>query len=175
MPLKWRRGPQYMSYCGPYLNESLVERAGSPCRLERIATAALEFDYGLRDAEQGDVVKVLVKFLAEHGIHSPEQARARVDVPRASCPIVLDYRVPHTNVTPLSDPTDILRAAVLLGLSTSSRYDPSRPVVWTKRSLERRIVLLDTSLFYSLETLRTESVTRPEAVRVAMGGFYALD
>lgn len=175
MAFQWRRGPHYMNSRGPYLEESLIDRENSPCRVDRIASVAMEFDFTMMDAAQGDVVTVLHHFLADHGIRSPEQARALVDIPATPCPVVLDKRVPTLRVSPTTDPADVVRAAVLLGLSTISRYDPNRPVVWTTASLNRSIILVDTSRFYSMETRYPEKSDKPEPTRVAMGGFYALD
>ncbi len=164
-----------MSYRGPYLAESLVDRTNSPCRVDRIATVALDFDSALVAAEEGDVVKVLTNFLAEHGIHTPQQARAQVDVPAAPCAVLSHLAVPFKEGTALTDPLEVMRTAVLLGLSTSTRYDPTRPVVWTSASLTRRIVLLDTSRFYSMETRRVRTDEHTEPAAVGIGGFYALD
>jgi len=43
----------------------------------------------------------------------------------------------------------ILRQALLLGLCTSFQYDPSRPVLWTRASLTRRVELYEPAGFYA--------------------------
>jgi hypothetical protein len=48
-----------------------------------------------------------------------------------------------------ADPLEVLRQAFLLGLCTSVRFDPERPVLWTQASLTRRIELFDVTEFYA--------------------------
>jgi hypothetical protein len=47
------------------------------------------------------------------------------------------------------EPDAILRHALILGLSTAQVYDPSRPVIWTRASLTRRLELVDLEAFYA--------------------------
>jgi hypothetical protein len=44
---------------------------------------------------------------------------------------------------------EVLRQAFLLGLCTSVRFDPARPVLWTQASLTRRLELFDVTEFYA--------------------------
>jgi hypothetical protein len=43
----------------------------------------------------------------------------------------------------------ILSQALLLGLCNAWQYDPSRPVLWTRASLTRRIELYESAGFYA--------------------------
>jgi hypothetical protein len=48
-----------------------------------------------------------------------------------------------------ADPREVLRQLFLLGLCTTVRFDPGRPVLWTQASLTRRLELFDVSEFYA--------------------------
>ena len=45
-------------------------------------------------------------------------------------------------------PDDALYQALVLGLCTPWRYDPGRPVLWTRTSLTRQLELFDGGGFY---------------------------
>ena len=44
---------------------------------------------------------------------------------------------------------DALYQALVLGLCTPWRYDPGRPVLWTRASLTRQLELFDGRRFYA--------------------------
>ena len=46
-------------------------------------------------------------------------------------------------------PVDALYQALVLGLCTPWRYDPDRPVLWTRTSLTRQLELFDGRGFYA--------------------------
>ena len=48
-----------------------------------------------------------------------------------------------------ADPRQALWVAFLLGLCSTVRFDPQRPVLWTRASLTRRLELFDVKEFYS--------------------------
>ena len=47
------------------------------------------------------------------------------------------------------EPDDALFQAIVLGLCTPWRYDPGRPVLWTRTSLTRQLELFDAGGFYA--------------------------
>ena len=46
-------------------------------------------------------------------------------------------------------PDDALFQALVLGLCTPWRYDPGRPVLWTRTSLTRQLELFNGQEFYA--------------------------
>ena len=48
-----------------------------------------------------------------------------------------------------AEPPDVLRQALLLGLCTAHRFDPERPVLWTRASVTRALELFDPEGFYA--------------------------
>jgi hypothetical protein len=47
------------------------------------------------------------------------------------------------------EPEVVLEQALVLGLSTKSLFDPTRPVIWTRASLTRRLNLYEVEGFYA--------------------------
>lgn len=86
--------------------------------------------------------------LADTGHDNPDDLRDLFDFP----PKRLMARPAPDHFSPkdvrLEKPEVILREALILGLATSSIYDPLRPVIWTEASLSRRLELYDPGSFY---------------------------
>ena len=86
--------------------------------------------------------------LSDAGCRTPEELRELFDHPTRR----LMARPAPERFTPkdvrLEEPEVILREALILGLATSSIYDPERPVIWTEVSLGRRLELYDPGSFY---------------------------
>jgi hypothetical protein len=92
---------------------------------------------------------VVLESLARVGLDDAELLRERYPAPESP---LLARVVPNARwgvrVGQGSDEA-ILRQALLLGLSTAWQYDPSRPVLWTRASLTRRVELYEPAGFYA--------------------------
>ena len=96
-----------------------------------------------------DPLQVVLEALARVGLDDAEQLRERYAAPPAP---LLARAVPDARwgvqVARSSDDS-ILQQALLLGLCTAFQYDPSRPVLWTRASLTRRVELYEPARFYA--------------------------
>jgi hypothetical protein len=103
----------------------------------------LGLDFGGKDP-----LEVMIAMLAAGGIASPEGLRGVVG--RIPGPMLcgVDPQIKPLRVEE-SDPNLVLRQAFLLGLCTAVFFDPSRPVLWTRASLTRRLALFETAGFYA--------------------------
>ena len=81
------------------------------------------------------------------GFADGKEARAAVDLPPSPCNCHADP-APRAERADSLAAFDGLRLALLLGLCTPWLYDPGRPVLWTRASLTRRLVLYDGAGFY---------------------------
>ena len=110
-------------------------------RCPRVVSAALVF---------GDVhpVVAIEQLCARLSIRGAEEARRFVEVPASRCIVRLNQDAPELNVS-AADPYEVLRAAVILGLSTATFFDPARPVIWTGTSLLRRVELFEGGGIYA--------------------------
>lgn len=110
-------------------------------RCPRVVSAALVF---------GDVhpVVAIEQLCARLSIRGAEEARRLVEVPSSRCIVRLNEHAPELNVS-AADPYEVLRAAVILGLSTATFFDPARPVIWTAASLQRRVELFEGGGIYA--------------------------
>jgi hypothetical protein len=90
-------------------------------------------------------VEYMHGLLEKYGYDTPEDLREAFDHPQKrlmASPYLLECGCAWAHHQPA------LRNALILGLSTNSIYDPSRPVVWTRASLSRSLELVDTAGFY---------------------------
>ncbi len=121
---------------------SVLRDETTPFHLPRVLRAGLVF--GDRDPLQA-----VLKSMARVGLDDAEQLRDRFAPP--STPL-LARTVPDARwgvqVARGSDDA-ILQEALLLGLCTAFQYDPSRPVLWTRASLTRRVELYQPGSFYA--------------------------
>lgn len=121
---------------------SVLRDDASRIRLPQVIRAGLHF--GDRDPLQA-----VLESLARVGLDDAELLRKRFDAPTAS---LLVRTVPDARWgVQVSRGTDesILQQALLLGLCTAWQYDPSRPVLWTRASLTRRVELYEPAGFYA--------------------------
>ena len=106
-----------------------------------ILSAALNF-------EVFDPLETVYDLLESAGIEDPEELRARYAFPDEPC-----ICHPSKTLKPLqvstAEPDDVLRQVTLLGLCTTNHYDPHRPVLLTRASLKRRIVLYSGRGYYA--------------------------
>ena len=121
---------------------SLLRDDTSRIHLPRVIRAGLHF--GDRDP-----LSAVLESLARVGLDDAELLRERYAAPESPllARVVPDARW-GVRVGQGSDES-ILRQALLLGLCTSFQYDPSRPVIWTRASLTRRLELYEPAGFYA--------------------------
>jgi len=141
----WR---QYANSGGP----------SSRTRAERIRTSLLGLEDGpiicplnlclALEFDGQDPVTAVGLLLARAGW--PDAEALRVPFGQGLWPMVCR---PNPELAPLrvatGDPFEVLRTAFLLGLCTAVRFDPGRPVLWTRASLTRRLELFDVKEFYA--------------------------
>jgi hypothetical protein len=124
------------------IRATLLGRDQGHIRCPRVHRLALWFDLL-------DPLDVLEKLLRREGFSSPEELRQVFAVPRG-----------RLIATPLPDrterldaryapPPQVLEQALMLGLCTQHIYDPGRPVLWTRASLQRGLELFDPAGFYA--------------------------
>ena len=92
-----------------------------------------------------DVVRDL---LHDCGFDSTEEARLAMTLPPLPCICRQDTNIQTPTVASLT-PEEALFHALVLGLCTPWRYDPGRPVLWTRTSLTRRLELFSGQEFYA--------------------------
>lgn len=140
--------PRYANSGGPRsrtrtqrVQRTLLGQSDGPIRCPRHLCLAL--DFGRRDP-----VLAVLRLLKEQRIPDPEFLRLTF----APVPTAMVAQA-NPNLQPLAvataDPMEVLRQAFLLGLCTTVRFDPGRPVLWTQASLTRRLELFDVSEFYA--------------------------
>ena len=122
---------------------SVLRDDASRIHLPRVIRAALHF--GDRDP-----LSVVLESLARVGLDDAELLRERYAAPESPllARVVPDARW-GVRVGQGTDDDAILRQALLLGLCTAWQYDPSRPVLWTRASLTRRVELYEPEGFYA--------------------------
>ncbi len=145
-------------------DEGLYERlanSGGPSsrrRTERLSATVLGRDDGAIRCPR--VLRVGVDFgrrnpltwvrglLKTCGFAYEREARAAIALPLEPCLCRPDSAARPAPVDTLS-PDDALYQALVLGLCTPWRYDPGRPVLWTRASLTRQLELFDGGGFYA--------------------------
>ena len=86
--------------------------------------------------------------LTSCGFSDEHEARSAVVLPLEPCLCRSDPAPRPTPIETLS-PEDALYQVLVLGLCTPWRYDPGRPVLWTRTSLTRQLELFDGRGFYA--------------------------
>jgi hypothetical protein len=135
--------------------------SGGPCsrsRVERLTATVLGHNDGpircprvLRvglDFGPADPLAVVRDLLHACGFSDEEEARCAVTLPASPCICRPDGLIHPTPIMSL-EPDDALYRALVLGLCTAWRYDPGRPVLWTRTSLTRRLELFSGQEFYA--------------------------
>ena len=123
------------------ISSTLLGREDGPIHCPRHLCLALDFG-------SVDPVTESTRLLHEAGFLSPEALRILFGQ---------DARPMVCQLTPALQPLmvagadrmEVLRQAFLLGLCTSVRFDPARPVLWTQASLTRRLELFDVTEIYA--------------------------
>lgn len=125
---------------GPYsrgrkerLTSSLLGLETRHIRCPRVTTLALYFG-GVHP------VMAMEELCVQLGLDGPEGARHAVELPAARLMVH-----PNPAARPLSversDPQAVLQTALILGLCSSTFFDPKRPVIWSTASLQKRLDL----------------------------------
>ena len=144
------------------MHEPRSANSGGPMsrrRTERVTVSVLRDDQqrihlpgviraGLHFATGTDPLDAVLGALARVGLDDAEQLRERYSVPRCA---LLARVVPGARWgahVGRSGDEAVLLHALLLGLCTSFQFDPSRPVIWTRASLKRRVALHRPEGFY---------------------------
>ena len=124
-----------------HISSTLLGREDGPILCPRHLYLALDFG-------GDDPVTAAYRLLSGKGFPSPEALR--IPFAQEMGPTLCQ---PNPHLIPLevatADPMEVLRQAFLLGLCTSVRFDPARPVLWTQASLSRRLELFDVTEFYA--------------------------
>jgi hypothetical protein len=123
-----------------HLHSTILGSDSGPIVCPKVRTVALNF--GVEDP-----VARIWRLLEELGFPSPEAAQAAYLESARVCVCITPDRVSRTTVE-TARPEGVLEKALILGLSTPSLFDPSRPVLWTRASLTRRLALYDIRGFY---------------------------
>jgi hypothetical protein len=114
---------------------------------EQTNTAGRVVRVGLRLGDR-DSLAVAHEALESCGYDDPEQARPDFDLPGERMLASPWPGDPDGKAVAECSPTEVLQQALVLGLCTAWQYDPSRPVLWTRASLARRLELLTVEGFY---------------------------
>lgn len=126
------------------IHSSLLGKDDGAIRCPRIIRLGLEF------ARDDDPVVVMMELLAEEGYGSPEDLRDEFPVPesRLICRPLGDDNA-RLKLYAGASRLKILEQALLLGLCSSTLFDPARSVLWTQASLLRGLELFDPAGFYA--------------------------
>jgi len=95
-----------------------------------------------------DPLEVVEELLGDAGITDPQMLRERYEAPQEPCICRLDPRPRLLRVWESGRDT-VLRQVLILALSTPCLYDPSRPLLLTRKSLTRTLELFDGRGFYA--------------------------
>jgi hypothetical protein len=125
-----------------HLRATLLGRQEGHIRCPRVHRLALSFG-------QWDPLDVMQKLLHGAGFSSPEELRPAFAIPPGR---LIATPLPDSEErldTQSSPPRPVLEQALMLGLCTQYLYDPGRPVLWTRTSLQRGLELFDPTGFYA--------------------------
>lgn len=123
------------------LTATVLGNEAGPIRCPRVMRVGLDFG-------GGDPLAIIRDLLRNCGFDDETEAREAVALPPAPCICRPDALVPPRSITAL-EPEAALYQALVLGLCTPWRYDPARPVLWTRTSLTRRLELFSGQEFYA--------------------------
>jgi len=123
------------------LTTTVLGQDQGPIRCSRLLRVGL--DFGRRNP-----LNVVRDLIHACGYDDEEEARRAITLPPLACICRVDGTLQPTPVVSI-EPDDALFQAVVLGLCTPWRYDPGRPVLWTRTSLTRRLELFSGQEFYA--------------------------
>jgi hypothetical protein len=123
------------------IQSTLLGESGGRVGFPSILSAALNF-------EAFDSLETVYNLLESAGIKDPEELRARYALPDEPCICHPSKKLKPLRVS-TAEPDDVLQQVALLGLCTANHYDPQRPVLLTRASLKRRMVLYSGRGYYA--------------------------
>jgi len=123
------------------LRATVLGRRDGPIRCRTLLRVGLDFG-------SDDPLTVVRGLVQSCGYEDEEAARRAMKLPPLPCMCRADERGRRSRVESMA-PDDVLFQAMVLGLSTSFRYDPARPLLWTRTSLTRRLGLYRGEGFYA--------------------------
>ena len=123
------------------IRATLLGRTEGPILCPRHLCLAL--DFGDRNP-----VTTAYGLLRAAGFHNPEGLRQNIGLPLGPMVCQVTRELQPLEVAS-ADPLEVLRQAFLLGLCTTVRFEPDRPVLWTQASLTRRLEVFDIREFYA--------------------------
>ena len=126
------------------VKSSLLGKVVGKVKLPNLRTVGFAINEGR------DPLTTAYDALARLGYRSPEDLRGVFDLPAGPCLVAPSLRIPEFSLESLTDEA-LLAEALILGLCTKTMYDPTRPVVWTRASLSRRLEMFQTGGFYALD------------------------
>ena len=124
-----------------HVSSTVLGDETGPIRCPRVLRVGLAF--GRRKP-----VACAERWLRDAGFASELDARAAFALPDRPC-ICQPDPSPQPYDAAMLSARDGLFFALVLGLSTTTVYDPSRPLIWTTASLTRQLVLFDGGGFYA--------------------------
>ena len=122
------------------LQTSVLGADSGPLSCPKLRTVALDFG-------GEEPVPYVRRLLEELGYASPEVAHAVLLAGAEPCMCCTSGEIYRTRVRD-TRPETVLEKALVLGLSTTTLFDPARPVIWTRASLTRRLAFYDVRGFY---------------------------
>jgi len=143
----WKRG-MHCNSGGPRsrtrvesIKSTLLGRDDGAIQCPRTLPLALDFG-------EADPVATIYALLEQQGIDNPEDLRSIFRPPATPSICRANPELRRIKVA-TAKPELVLKKALMLGLCTPWLYDPARPVLWTRGSLERRLELFDGEGFYA--------------------------
>ena len=123
------------------LSATVLGRDDGAIRCPRVLRVGL--DFGGRNP-----LTCVRDLLASCGFSDEHEARHRIVLPHEPC-LCRPDRSPRPVPIETLGADAALYQALVLGLCTPWRYDPGRPVLWTRTSLTRQLELFDGRGFYA--------------------------
>ncbi len=140
-PLECNSGGPSSRQRNEIIGSTLLGTAKGRVGCPTVMSAALDF-------EAFDPLHTAHALLRSAGIEDPDELRERYLLPDEPC-----ICHPTVSLNPLRVATaavdDVLLQVALLGRCTSSHYDPRRPILLTRASLTRQVVLYSGREFYA--------------------------
>ena len=123
------------------LTSTLLGTGDGPIRCPRVLLVGLDFG-------AADPLTPVHDLLRACGFDDGEEAKRAMALPARAC-ICRPEALPQPRPVLSLPPDAALFQAIVLGLCTPWRYDPERPVLWTRTSLTRHLELFSGQEFYA--------------------------
>jgi len=123
------------------IRSTVLGEDDGPIRCPQVPRVGIDFG----DRDPLDCAR---RWLGKAGFDHEHAARAAVGLPAAPCICRIDPSPCPVKAWKLRA-LEGVRLALILGLCTPWLYDPRRPVLWTRASLTRQLLLYDGEGFYA--------------------------